>query len=217
MAELNVDNLTNVNQVTQDTDNPDNYYVTLDGIDSSAIFDKLLKTAILHLDAQFASGRIRQENYAQVYFQIYQATLNGAISLFLQKDLVAKQIEKEEKSIELLERQKKGFDEDYIIKATEALYQFYLSFLSTLPNVNNQPYPSFATGQYHLNFMDEKSYTEQEKPDGQTEIVENKEAPIKLKSLDGITGILINRLSEYQGIKPPIDLEEVNKPEDLNK
>lgn len=209
---LDINNLTNVNKVTQEQENTDNYYVTLDGNDSSAIFDKLMKTATLHLDAQFMSGRIRQENYAQVFFQIYQATLNGAISLFLQKDLISKQIEKEEKSIELLERQKKGFDEDYIVKATEAIYQFYLSFLSTLPTVSNQPYPSVATGQYHLNFMDENAYTTVKDENQSESIVVDKQAPIKLKALDGITGLLINRLSEYQGIEPPINLDEVNTP-----
>lgn len=211
MAELNLNNLTDINGITEQPDGT--YKVTKDGLNSTAILDKLLYTVKENLDAQYKSGRIRKEEYAQAYVALYQASLQIALQIFLQKDLIAKQVEKEEKSIELIERQKKGFDDDFITKATESINQIYLSFLSTLPNVKNQPYISLGTGQYHLNFQDENSYKykNEENPSLGQEI--DKEAPIKLKALDGIMGLFINRIAGYQGLeKPPIDLTETNKP-----
>lgn len=211
MAELNLNNLTDINGITEQPDGT--YKVTKDGVNSTAILDKLLYTAKENLDAQYKSGRIRKEEYAQAYVALYQASLQIASQIFLQKDLVAKQIEKEAKSIELIERQKKGFDDDFITKATESINQIYLSFLSTLPNIDNQPYISLGTGQYHLNFQDENSYKykNKEKPELGQEI--DTEAPIKLKALDGIMGLFVNRIAGYQGLeKPPIDLTEINKP-----
>ena len=211
MAELNINNLTDINGITEQPDGT--YKVTKDGVNSTAILDKLLYTVKENLDAQYKSGRIRKEEYAQAYVALYQASLQIASQIFLQKDLITKQIEKEAKSIELIERQKKGFDDDFITKATESINQIYLSFLSTLPNIDNQPYISLGTGQYHLNFQDENSYKDKNKehPEYGQEI--DKEAPIKLKALDGIMGLFINRIAGYQGLTElPIDLTETNKP-----
>ena len=55
------------NNVTTDTID---YTVTGDGI-----FDKLMDTATKHLKAQFESNRIREEDYASAYIQIYQSNL----------------------------------------------------------------------------------------------------------------------------------------------
>lgn len=91
------------------------YTVTGDGI-----FDKLMDTATKHLKAQFESNRIREEDYASAYIQIYQTTLQAALEVWLKKgiaeaqlELLAKQLETEDAKKALYRRQIEGFDEDY--------------------------------------------------------------------------------------------------------
>lgn len=91
------------------------YTVTGDGI-----FDKLMDTATKHLKAQFESNRIREEDYASAYIQIYQTTLQTALEIWLKKgiaeaqlELLAKQLETEDAKKALYRRQIEGFDEDY--------------------------------------------------------------------------------------------------------
>lgn len=200
-----IHNFTNVNNLkTSETDSKA-YVPTNDQDELTGILDIVLNSISVNLDAQRKSGRIRQEEYANTYAVLCQTAIQTVMQYFLQRDKILVEIEREKKQIELLDRQKKGFDEDYVIKAAETLYQMYLSFLSTLPNLDKQPYPSFATGFYHLNFQDENVYTDE----GSIDI----EAPKKLTALDGITGLIINTLSKYQGMEtPPIDLTEVNTP-----
>ena len=100
------------NNVTTDTID---YTVTGDGI-----FDKLMDTATKHLKAQFESNRIREEDYASAYIQIYQTTLQAALEVWLKKgiaeaqlELLAKQLETEDAKKALYRRQIEGFDEDY--------------------------------------------------------------------------------------------------------
>lgn len=107
---INVTEFTN--NVTTDTID---YTVTGDGI-----FDKLMDTATKHLKAQFESNRIREEDYASAYIQIYQTTLQAALEVWLKKgiaeaqlELLAKQLETEDAKKALYRRQIEGFDEDY--------------------------------------------------------------------------------------------------------
>ena len=65
----------------------DNYVVLGDGI-----FDKLMKTATEHLAIQFVNGRIRGEDYSTAYIQVFQATLQTALTIWLQKGLNEKQL-----------------------------------------------------------------------------------------------------------------------------
>ena len=57
------------------------------------IFDVLMNTATSHLKAQFDSNRLRDEDYATAYIQVYQATLQAALQIWLQKGIADKQIE----------------------------------------------------------------------------------------------------------------------------
>lgn len=91
------------------------YVVTGDGI-----FDQLMETATQHLKAQFEGNRFREEDYATAYVQIYQATLQAALQIWLQKgvaekqlELLSKQIASETSKAALYRRQIEGFDEDY--------------------------------------------------------------------------------------------------------
>lgn len=73
-------------------------------VEGKGIFDTLMETATKHLIAQVNSGRIRGEDFATSYIQIYQATLSGASNIWLQKGVAEKQIEVEaEKSTRQLQ------------------------------------------------------------------------------------------------------------------
>ena len=88
-------------------------------VEGDGIFDVMMNTATKHLKAQFDGNRIREEDYADAYVQIYQATLQAAIQAWLQKGLTewnakvlecqaklaCAQAQKECKSIELIEAQ----------------------------------------------------------------------------------------------------------------
>ena len=89
-------------------------------VSGDGIFDVLMNTATAHLLAQFDGNRIRNEDYATAYVQVYQTTLNAAMQVFLQKrllekqqDLIDTQIKSEEAKVHLYKRQIEGFDEDY--------------------------------------------------------------------------------------------------------
>lgn len=108
--------------VKEFTDNvvvaPDTFDVTGDGI-----FDTLMETATKHITAQYDASRMRGEDYATAYFQIYQSTLSAAIQIWLQKGiaeaqlkLLEKQLETEDAKKALYKRQIQGLDEDYKYK-----------------------------------------------------------------------------------------------------
>ena len=110
-------------------------------VEGDGIFDVLMNTATSHLKAQFDSNRLRDEDYATAYIQVYQATLQAALQAWLQKglveadialknkelaladkdialkeeqiDLLDKQINSEDAKRDLYRRQIEGFDEDY--------------------------------------------------------------------------------------------------------
>ena len=89
-------------------------------VKGDGIFDVLMNTATSHLKAQFDSNRLRDEEYATAYIQVYQSTLQAALQIWLQKgiadkqlELLAAQVASEESKRDLYRRQIEGFDEDY--------------------------------------------------------------------------------------------------------
>ena len=81
----NVDEFTT--NVRREVGIDDNYVVLGNGI-----FDKLMETATEHLAVQFANGRIRGEDYSTAYIQVFQATLQTALTIWLQKGSNEKQL-----------------------------------------------------------------------------------------------------------------------------
>lgn len=65
----------------------DNFVVLGDGL-----LDKLMETATEHLAVQYENGRIRGEDYATAYIHIYQATLQAATTVWLQKGVREKEL-----------------------------------------------------------------------------------------------------------------------------
>ena len=82
-------------------------------VTGTGIFDIFMDTATKHLTAQFDAGRIRGEDYATAYMQVYSVTLQAALQAWLQKDLIEAQIASEKAKGKLYNRQIEGFDEDY--------------------------------------------------------------------------------------------------------
>lgn len=104
-----------VKEFTDNVTTNTNFEVT-----GTGIFDALMDTATKHLTAQLDAGRLRGEDYATAYIQVYTATLQAALQAWLQKGIAEKQLElleaqvkSEESKRDLYRRQIEGFDEDY--------------------------------------------------------------------------------------------------------
>ena len=122
-------------------------------VSGEGIFDVLMNTATQHLLAQFEGNRIRAENYADAYVQLYQATLQAALQIWLQKgiaekqlELLQKQMESEDAKKDLYRRQIEGFDEDYKQKILKICLDSWAVGFSVAkdviaPNLNMIPAP----------------------------------------------------------------------------
>jgi DNA-binding ferritin-like protein (Dps family) len=105
----------NIKEFTDKVTTNSEYEVT-----GTGILDALMDTATKHLTAQLGAGRLRGEDYATAYIQVYTATLQAALQAWLQKGIAEKQLElleaqvaSEESKRDLYRRQIEGFDEDY--------------------------------------------------------------------------------------------------------
>lgn len=74
-------------------------------VTGDGVFDILMDTATKHLLAQYEANRIRGENYATAYIQVYIETLRAALRVWIEKGLQEKQAELLDKQIELAEKQ----------------------------------------------------------------------------------------------------------------
>ena len=86
--------------------------VTTGTIDGTGTFDVLMQTVFLHLQREYASGRITGDMYAKAYIEIMNNTLAqvtqyvvAAFQATANDDLVAAQIRKINKDIELVTEQ----------------------------------------------------------------------------------------------------------------
>lgn len=96
-------------------------------VNGDGIFDILMMTATKHLVAQYKANRIRQEDYANAYIDLYKTTIQAALDAWLkgklynaqfslikkQAELTEKQTETENAKKDLYKRQIEGFDENY--------------------------------------------------------------------------------------------------------
>ena len=59
----------------------------------TGVFDKLMSAVNKNIEVQYQKGRITGSDYAQVYTQSLQATLQQAVEFLLRKDLTEAQID----------------------------------------------------------------------------------------------------------------------------
>lgn len=97
-------------------------------VNGDGIFDILMMTATKHLVAQYKANRIRQEDYANAYIDLYKTTIQAALDAWLkgkiynaQFSLIEKQAESETAKKDLYRRQIEGFDEEYKYKILKVL------------------------------------------------------------------------------------------------
>lgn len=69
-------------------------------VNGEGIFDILMMTATKHLIAQYKANRIRQEDYANAYIDIYKYTLQAALEAWLRKGTIKTEIERTKAEIE---------------------------------------------------------------------------------------------------------------------
>ena len=86
--------------------------ITTGTIDGTGTFDVMMQTVFLHLQREYASGRITGDMYAKAYIEIMNNTLAQATQYVVaafqataNDDLVAAQIRKINKDIELVTEQ----------------------------------------------------------------------------------------------------------------
>jgi len=86
--------------------------LTQASLDGTGVFDVLMRANKAHLEAEFAKGRIKGPEYATVYLGSLESVMTTALQFLLQKDqaelqaqLIAKQIEKLDKEIDLVVQQ----------------------------------------------------------------------------------------------------------------
>lgn len=86
--------------------------ITTGAIDGTGAFDVLMKTVFLHLQREYAANRITGDMYAKAYVEIMNNTLAqaaqyvvSAVQASANEELVAAQIRKINKDIELTEEQ----------------------------------------------------------------------------------------------------------------
>ena len=80
MTQIEITDLTNGSNVNQEWQ-------------GTGVFDKLMSAVNKNIEIQYQKGRITGSDYAQVYTQSLQATLQQAVEFLLRKDLTEAQIE----------------------------------------------------------------------------------------------------------------------------
>lgn len=132
-----------INEVTKNVIKDDvEHTVTGEGI-----FDIMMDTATKHLKAQFEGNRIREEDYAAAYVELYKATLQFVAQVWLQRPLTEMQAESEAAKSALYKRQIEGFNEDFKHKILKIMMDSYgIGFSVAKDNfVGTIPAPMTAT------------------------------------------------------------------------
>lgn len=126
-----MNNVLDVKEFTNNVEIDTNSYT----VSGDGLFDTLMMTATKHLVAQYKANRIRQEDYANAYIDIYKATIQAALDAWLkgkiydaqrallekQAILLGKQTEAEDAKKDLYRRQIEGFNEEYKYKILKVL------------------------------------------------------------------------------------------------
>ena len=132
---INLAELTNGNTVVKEVDGLNTY--TWEG---TAVFDVLVHIVNENLKIQYDEGRIKATDYAQAYIGGLQTCLTESMKYIMQKDNLIKDEDLKQANIDLLNRQKEGFDDNKYQKLFEAqmnawALMFSSGLLTTKPSI----------------------------------------------------------------------------------
>ena len=132
---VNLTELTNGTTVVKEVDGLNTY--TWEG---TAVFDVLVRMVNENLKIQYDEGRIKATDYAQAYIGGLQTCLTESMKYIMQKDNLIKDEDLKQANIDLLNRQKEGFDDNKHQKLFEAqmnawALMFSSGLLTTQPSI----------------------------------------------------------------------------------
>ena len=132
---VNLTELTNGTTVVKEVDGLNTY--TWEG---TAVFDVLVHMVNENLKIQYDEGRIKATDYAQAYIGGLQTCITESMKYILQKDNLIKDEELKQANIDLLDRQRQGFDDNKHQKLFEAqmnawALMFSSGLLTTKPQI----------------------------------------------------------------------------------
>lgn len=132
---VNLDDLTNGATVVKEVNGLNTY--TWEG---TGVFDVLVRMVNENLKIQYDEGRIKATDYAQAYIGGLQTCVTESMKYIMQKDNLIKDEEVKQANIDLLNRQKEGFDDNKYQKLFEAqmnawALMFSSGLLTTKPSI----------------------------------------------------------------------------------
>ena len=108
--------------------------------EGTGVFDIIMKAANENIKIQNQASRITGAEYAEVYLGTMQTAISEAMRFLLNKDQSTKDLEVKQANIDLLNRQKEGFDDNKYQKLFEAqmnawALMFSSGLLTTKPSI----------------------------------------------------------------------------------
>ena len=108
--------------------------------EGTAVFDVLVRMVNENLKIQYDEGRIKATDYAQAYIGGLQTCVTESMKYIMQKDNLIKDEDLKQANIELLDRQREGFDDNKHQKLFEAqmnawALMFSSGLLTTQPSI----------------------------------------------------------------------------------
>ena len=108
--------------------------------EGTGVFDIIMKAANENIKIQNQTSRITGAEYAEVYLGTMQTAISEAMRFLLNKDQSTKDLEVKQANIDLLNRQREGFDDNKYQKLFEAqmnawALMFSSGLLTTKPEI----------------------------------------------------------------------------------
>lgn len=108
--------------------------------EGTGVFDIIMKAANENIKIQNQTSRITGAEYAEVYLGTMQTAISEAMRFLLNKDQSTKDLEVKQANIDLLNRQREGFDDNKYQKLFEAqmnawALMFSSGLLTTQPSI----------------------------------------------------------------------------------
>ena len=132
---VNLAELTNGTTVVKEVDGLNTF--TWEG---TAVFDVMVRMVNENLKIQYDEGRIKATDYAEAYIGGLQTCLTESMKYIMQKDNLIKDEDLKQANIDLLNRQREGFDDNKHQKLFEAqmnawALMFSSGLLTTQPTI----------------------------------------------------------------------------------